>query len=274
VTTPTPPLDIQELRRRWKPNKERLAGSDREATSIRFHRACSWLARVEATADQQDQDFGLIGLWIAFNALYGQWDACKREPRPDREGWRAFLDRILRLDVDGRVSATLREHKRLVMSLFEDEYLSSFFWEDPSAMRAGQSRRSAHRAATWYLENRWKLILDELLDRIYLMRCQLIHGAATYGGKLNRTSVRWCTLMLRHLLLAILTVWIDRGAEEDWGPMCYPPLSPAGQHPRTPSKAEPAPRGDGRPQPPGAANAPHGINGQRIGNARMPNRPR
>jgi hypothetical protein len=29
--------------------------------------------------------------------------------------------------------------------------------------------------------------------------------------------------MLGHLLPAMLQVWIDHGADEDWGPLCYPP---------------------------------------------------
>ena len=68
------------------------------------------------------------------------------------------------------------------------------------------------------------MILDEILARVYLMRCQLVHGAATYGGKLNRTSLKRCVVMMQRLLPALLGVWIEDGADEDWGPMCYPPM--------------------------------------------------
>jgi hypothetical protein len=61
---------------------------------------------------------------------------------------------------------------------------------------------------------------------VYVMRCQLVHGAATYGGKLNRTSLKHCVTMIQKVLPALLLVWIDHGADEDWGPMCYPPLTP------------------------------------------------
>lgn len=221
ATVPT----VHDLRHRWKPHKGRLlAAGGEQPTSIRFHRACSWLARVEQTPDGQDHDLGLISLWIAFNSLYGQWDAGKREPRLDRESWRAFVDRILKLDLNGYISSSLQEHKRLVMSLLEDEYLSSFFWQEPSARRAGQSRKAAYNAQSWYIEQRWTQILDEILARVYVMRCQLVHGAATYGGKLNRTSLKHCVTMMQRLLPALLLVWIDHGADEDWGPMCYPPM--------------------------------------------------
>lgn len=216
---------VHDLRHRWKPHKERLlAAGGEQATSIRFHRACSWMARVEQMPEGQDHDLGLISLWIAFNSLYGQWDSSRREPCPGRESWRAFVDRILNLDHDGYVPAVLQEHKRLVMSLLDDEYLSSFFWQEPSANRAKQSRKAAYNAQTWYIEQRWTMVLDQILDRIYLMRCQLVHGAATYGGKLNRMSLRRCVMMMQRLLPALLAVWIDHGADEDWGPMCYPPV--------------------------------------------------
>ena len=220
-------LTIRQLRGRWKPNKERLTAEQPEnPTPIRFHRACSWIAPVEQNAANEDHDLGLISLWIAFNSLYGQWDQQKREPKPDRESSRKFIDRILELDHDEVVANALKEHKRLVMSLLEDEYLSGYFWQEPSAKRAGQSKKAMYDARTWYMERRWVLILDRLLERVYLMRCQLVHGAATYGGKLNRSSLRRCVMMMQRLLPAFLLVLADHGADEDWGPMCYPPLGP------------------------------------------------
>lgn len=183
------------------------------------------MARVEQMPEGQDHDLALVSLWIAFNSLYGQWDSQKREPRPDRESWRAFVDRILRLDREGYVAAALTEHKRLVMSLLDDEYLSDYFWQDPSKDRAKQSRKAAYNAQTWYIQQRWTAVLDGILDRVYLMRCQLVHGAATYGGKLNRTSLRRCIMMMQRIIPTLLMVWIDRGADEDWGPMCYVPLN-------------------------------------------------
>ncbi|MEQ8785527.1 MAG: HEPN domain-containing protein [Pirellulaceae bacterium] len=225
-TSATGEWTVHLLRRRWKPHKERLlAKGGEQTTCIRFHRACSWLARTEdgAGAEDHDLDLDLISLWIAFNSLYGQWDEQRQEPKPDRETWRAFVDAILRLDRSEYVSGALTDHKRLVMTLLEDKHLSKFFWQEPSAEWAGQSRRSKYKAGNWYTEHRWTMILDHVLDRIYLMRCQLVHGAATYGGKLNRTSLRRCVTMMQRLLPAFLLVWIDHGSDEDWGPICYPP---------------------------------------------------
>jgi hypothetical protein len=70
------------------------------------------------------------------------------------------------------------------------------------------------------------MLLDQILERVYLMRCQLVHGAATHGGKLNRTSLKRCVWMMQRLLPSFLMVWIDHAADHDWGVMCYPPLQP------------------------------------------------
>ena len=181
ATIPT----VRDLRRRWKPHKDRLhAKGGEQPTSIRFHRACSWIDRVEKNADSEDYDLDLISLWVSFNSLYGQWDEQKREPKPDRQSWRTFVDSILRLDKGECLAEMLKEHKRLVMSLLEDEYLSRFFWQEPSAKRAGQSRKAKFSAQSWYVEKRWTMILDQLLERVYLMRCQLVHGAASHQRSL------------------------------------------------------------------------------------------
>ena len=226
-------LTVRDLRRRWKPHKERLSAirSD-HPTLIRFHRACSWLDRVEKMDTNQDSDLALICLWIAFNALYGQWDQGEREPVPDRECWRVFMDRMVDLDHTGYLAQTLTEHKRLVLSLLDDPYLSSLFWRSPENILLEQTHKEKYAAATWFNEQNWKLILERLMERIYMIRCQLVHGAATHGGQLNRASLRHCVTMLGHLMRPTLLILIDHGADEDWGIMCYPPMNGAHQPPQ------------------------------------------
>ena len=221
-------LTVRDLRRRWKPHKLRLHEIRTDhPTTIRFHRCCSWLDQSQELFESKQYDQALINQWIAFNALYGQWDPDRNDPCGDRECWKRFCEVILDLDQSDVISETLHEHKRLVMTLLDDEYLSSFFWKEPTQKRARQSKKAMFDARTWYLEQRWLLILDRCMERIYLIRCQLVHGAATCGGKLNRTSLKRCVMMLDRLLPAMLNVFADHGADRDWGLLCYPPLNPA-----------------------------------------------
>jgi hypothetical protein len=109
--------------------------------------------------------------------------------------------------------------------MFEDEYLCDHFWEDPSNRQATKSRQAKFKARSWCVEGRWTVILEDLLERIYLLRCQLVHGAATHNSVLNRTAIRRCSQMMEHLLRSFLLVWIKNGSDEDWGEMCYPPMN-------------------------------------------------
>lgn len=230
-------ISVRELRRLWKPHKERLQGADAEnSTNVRFHRACSWLARAE-TAGDDDLDVGVLCRWIAFNALYGQWDHAEREPVADIVCWKHFIERMLELDRSGHIEAALADHKSLVMAIFDDEFLSRYFWQDPTDKRANQSRKTKFEARTWFLQGNWLMILDRLLERIYFLRCQLAHGASTCNSSLNRTALRRCSTAFDRLLRAFLLVWIHHGADENWGMMCYPPLTLASASSHSPVRA-------------------------------------
>lgn len=219
---------VHQLRRRWKPTKDRLVEQDEhEEIRIRIHRACSWMQRGERLEDEGSTSIGdssLIFRWIALNALYGRWDESRRAPMDDFETLESFLDQLLPLDRDGRVDGILDEHKPLAIAIFEDPYVARYFWKDPTDQRKRKARKRKFDARSWYVQGQEKRILSELLQRIYLVRCQLVHGAASHDSRLNRDAVRRCSTMLGHLLPGVLLVLIDHGYEEDWGALCYPPL--------------------------------------------------
>jgi len=219
-------LTVPELRERWLPHKERLnsTGSG-HPTSVRFHRACSWLEEAERLDPEQQSDQILIHQWVAFNALYGQWDLDRHEPLADRESWREFLVRMLELDADGHIISQLKDNRGLVLAILGNGYLNRYFWNEPCCEKAGKAGRgSRHKAESWYTQKEWNIILKQIVDRIYLLRCQLVHGAATLGSKLNRRAPKHCTTMMGILMPTILLVWIEHGADEDWGLLCYPPV--------------------------------------------------
>lgn len=218
------PRSVHQMRSWWKPTKLKLEGRPEcEDTLVRFHRACSWLQQAEKL-EASATDQRLILMWIAFNSLYGQWDPKRREPIPDKKSLDVFSKQILELDADGVVASVLQERRSLVMDIFDDEYLSSWFWEEPTEARGRAARSARRKAQTWYVESKWRMIQDRAVERIYFVRCQLVHGAATCGGQLNRTAVRRCVTMLDWLMKAWLSIWIERGSEVDWGEMCYPPI--------------------------------------------------
>ena len=140
----------------FSPHKERLAIERSEhPTAIRFHRACSWMSEVEQLDPIRHADQILLHQWIAFNALYGQWDQTALEPAADRRSWQAFLGQVHALDRSSHLVSVLQDNKPLVLCILEDEYLNQYFWQDPSAKSASRARNGRHKAQSWYVEGRW-----------------------------------------------------------------------------------------------------------------------
>jgi hypothetical protein len=218
---------VHELRRLWQPVKKQLVDAkEREDIRIRVHRCHSWMQRAEELLTTGDLDLSLALRWVAFNSLYGCWDSERRAPLPDDSTWRQFLASICSHDDERLLMAMLAEHRLLVIAILLDEYVNKYFWESPSDARARSSRAAGHEAKTWYLEARAEMIASRVLERIYLVRCQLLHGAATHGGQLNRLAVERCSTMLGHLLVVFLQVIAKRARDLGWGQLCYPPLDP------------------------------------------------
>ena len=169
---------------------------EEQPTLIRFHRACSWLARVE----KMQEDGQRLSLGRPVDRLQRPLRPMGRggtESEPDSESWRVFIDRIVELDRRARPAERSGSSKRLVLALRDDEYFSDQFLQEPCPERVSKAGRSGSRPRPGTSKN-WNAMLEDPVERIYVMRCQLIHGAATYGGKFNRRSLRHCTKMRGH----------------------------------------------------------------------------
>ena len=60
-----------------------------------------------------------------------------------------------------------------------------------------------------------------VLDRLYTVRNQLIHGGATYKSKVNRSQVKDASEILSFLVPLIVDIMISN-INEDWGSVNYP----------------------------------------------------
>jgi hypothetical protein len=93
--------------------------------------------------------------------------------------------------------------------------------------------RASRRAAELALAGGDTLqVLGIVLARLYVLRNQLIHGGATWNGKVNRDQVRDCANLLGKLVPVIIEIMLDHPAHE-WGPATYPVVSDG----RTPAVA-------------------------------------
>ncbi len=242
---------VRDLRRRWKPFKEQLSRVKGHPLPIRMHRAFSWMDaadQLEASTpvqpmtdapDDQLADQRLILRWIALNAFYGKWDAAALEPVKDATSLREFLRQIGRLDEDGLVAQVLTARRDNVVDVVSNRFIDQQFWRLLHQDRRFDARRSRNVIEKAYQIEDWNKIARELLNRIYLVRNQLVHGAATCNSKLNREVVLKCASVLRDLLVAFSVVIIDHGRYKDWGSLCYPPQNtdePDGSNGQLPRK--------------------------------------
>ena len=57
-------------------------------------------------------------------------------------------------------------------------------------------------------------LLSIVLDRLYVLRNQLVHGGATWVGKTNRAQVKDGASILRTLVPIVLEVMMQAGGDE------------------------------------------------------------
>lgn len=235
---------VRELRRAWKPTKDRTANEQtHEGIRIRLHRCLSWMdaaERIEAgshalpapddpRAPTRDvADATLVTRWVAFNSLYGRWDPERCETVRDGTAWREFTKRLIDLDrAHGEpVGELLRANRGLLERLVEDEFLRRHFWTSSDGVPTprGPSRRDRDGLRERLRDGRTTAALDLTIDRVYFLRCQLVHGGASFGSRHNRTAVGYANRFMCLFLPTAAQLIIEHGWDGDWDEICYPPV--------------------------------------------------
>lgn len=190
---------------------------------IRVHRSLSWMKRA-AVLPEDDLDLRFMLLWVAFNSIYARWDLERNAPASDPQSRDAFCHRLCDWDSPA-VKELLRGNKGLVKKLVENFFLSNVFWRSPGEP-AAKTNAVADAA---YIERNLQTgqvgrVFCQVCDRLYVMRGQLMHGAATGGGRLNRQTLKYCLTMLGKIAPLAVSITIENGANDDWPELCYPPI--------------------------------------------------
>jgi hypothetical protein len=217
------PLDLspQALRPRFK--KRCLATNNvHQNWQIRVHRALSWLVRaLEFPEEELEAKF--LFLWIALNSLYSRWNQGINAPDADSHARSDFLDRVCRMDAR-LVALTLHQHHGLIKRILADPYLSAVFWRDPNHPKAkGWATEDMHRLDCHLKNREYATVLRQVLDRLFVLRGQIVHGASTRGSRWNRAALRYGAQTLQRIVPVLLHVVIENGCGDDWPELCYPP---------------------------------------------------
>ena len=181
--------------------------------------------RAEQAADLEDQ---FISLWIAFNAIYGRLES--DGSAADHSTWQEFLAQVARLDTEGLFTDLMHRNRVSVLRLINNKYLFRPFWAGLAAgeKEQRQAEHALQQAGQYAVVNLGNHMvagpLQELFERLYVLRAQVFHGAATRGSKLNRQVMRMGTQVLAQIVPAMIQVMLQAGLKVDWGTVCFPPV--------------------------------------------------
>lgn len=194
---------------------------------VRCHRAISWLKRAEQEADDPDARF--IFLWISFNAAYA-WEFGHEQN--ERELLRRFFERILLVDKEKRLHALLfNNFTGCVRTVIDNPYLFEPFWRaqrdhDSSGRWEALFQTAKRTATTAVMSGETAVVAGIVVDRLYVLRNQLVHGGATHASRVNRQQVKDSVALLSQLVpLIIELMLVSHG--EDFGGIAYPVIGNA-----------------------------------------------
>lgn len=210
-----------KLKKKLKP----LSADLPETHCIRLHRALSWLKCAEENKDNLDLQF--ITLWISYNSCYAI-DENLDNLTPERQQSNDFVTKLVAHDIEKRFFNLLwNTFSGPVRLLIENEYVFKPFWDFQRDQIKDWKRlhtKAINNAQKYLSEQNVPKLLELVLDRLYTLRNQLLHGGATYKSKLNRSQVKDACSILRLLVPIIIDIMIENG-KEDWGKVYYPVIN-------------------------------------------------
>lgn len=211
-------MDAAQLKSKLEP----LLHIEPESFRIRVHRAISWLARSEQSKDDPDVRFVL--LWIAFNAAYAREFG---HEQTERDQVRAFFEKLMSIDGGKRIHQLLfQRYTGPIRTLVDNRYLFEPFWravrDHDSSGRWEVAFNDAKKAAMFAATGNDTLkLISIVMDRLYVLRNQLVHGGATHASKVNRQQVADGVALLGDIVPLVIDLMLD-GYHLDFGEIEYP----------------------------------------------------
>ena len=193
-------MEAKKLKAKLKAVRESITSQH----AIRLHRAISWLKSAEDLQDNLDLQY--ISLWISFNA---------------------FISKLVKHDQEKRFNHLLwNQFSGPVRLLIENKYVYKPFWE----FQRGEIKdwkksyeKSVSDSMKYLSAQNVEGLLEVVLNRLYTLRNQLMHGGSTFKSDVNRSQVKDGNNMLKLLVPLVIEIMLNNN-DEDWGEIYYPVL--------------------------------------------------
>lgn len=209
---------------RLKEKQRRLRDGFPEPLGLRVHRAISWIGRAERESD--DLDAAFIFYWIAFNAAYAA-DIAAEAGVSERSSFSVFFGKLIALDREKRIYTQLWNRiPGPIRMLLDNKFVFQPYWNHKNGM-PGYEDWEVSFAASRELnlkalaQNDTERVLSIVFDRLYVLRNQILHGGATWSGKVNRTQVADGARLLQTLVPVFVDLMLEN-PEVQWGMPYYP----------------------------------------------------
>lgn len=212
-------MDFASLKRKQREIRSEFSDN----LGLRVHRALSWLEKSEQCDDDQDSQF--IFLWIAFNAAYAQDTEVLRHT--ESEAFSLFIAKLVELDESNKLYNLIwAEFSSSVRVLLDNQYVYQPFWDYHNRKLTEQEWKERFAKAKVAANNalsskRTDLLVAIILQRLYTLRNQLIHGGATWQSSANRAQIRDGVAFLSKLVPIIVDIMMDN-PQVLWGSANYP----------------------------------------------------
>lgn len=196
-----------------------------EAFGLRIHRAISWVKRAELCENDADGKF--IFLWIAFNAIYADEKEFHRISIGDRESFRTYFSKIVKLDPDNLIYNEIwSRFSGPVRTLMENQFVYNPFWQHHNSIPgnanwAEQLEKSIVAFRNAFEKGDTVRVLEFIFDRLYVLRNQLVHGGSTWNSEVNRSQVGDAAQVAMFLIPAFINIMMEH-PDGDWGNPFYP----------------------------------------------------
>ena len=192
-----------------------------ETLTIRIHRAISWLKSAEK--QEENLDLKCISLWVSFNACYAV-DLNGISSKPEKAKLRDFTSSLVQFDRTRLYNLFWEKYSGPVKVLIENKFVFEKFWE----YNRGETNdylpafnKSIASATNCLSKQNIEGLIEIVLERLYTLRNQIIHGGATYNSKLNRSQLKDACNIMQLLVPIIIDIMLENG-EHDWGEIAYP----------------------------------------------------
>ncbi len=212
-------MNYERLKQRQRAERHTHNGN----LALRTHRSLSWLNRAEQAEDLDGQ---FIFLWIAFNAAYAT-EIDERLRLSEQETFKAFLNKLCELDKQNALEKLVwQAFPGNIRVLLDNPFVFQSFWDYQNGKLSHEEwqdrfNRGKQRAKTALGSRDTATVLAVVFSRLYTLRNQLIHGGATWNGKVNREQLRDCVAILGQLVPLVIEIMLDN-PNTLWGDACYP----------------------------------------------------